>query len=152
MASFSFNGADTLSASFEDMANLTDSERMSVIMPGAKLLMERQRSKILTLFNRRTGALADSLDIQERSDENGAYAHIYLKGKHPRSGIGKRLKKGKSSGRYSGTNAEVGYILEYGSPRIAASHWMETANEESSDDVAAAQQEAWNDLIEKKGL
>lgn len=152
MASFSFNGADTLSASFENMAKLTDSERMSVIMPGAKLLMERQRSKILTLFNRRTGALADSLDIQERNDENGAYAHIYLKGKHPRSGIGKRLKKGKSSGRYSGTNAEVGYILEYGSPRIAASHWMETANEESSDDVAAAQQEAWNDLIEKKGL
>lgn len=152
MASFSFNGADTLSASFEEMANLTDEERMSVIMPGARLLLERQRAKILSLFKRRTGALADSLDIQERSDENGVYAHIYLKGKHPGSGRGKRLKKGKSAGKYSGTNAEVGYILEYGSPRIAASHWMETANEESADDVAAAQQESWNELLDKKGL
>lgn len=152
MASFSFNGMDELSAGFEKLAKLTDAEKMSVIMPSARLLLERQRAKILALFKRRTGALADSLDIQERSDDDGAYAHIYLKGKHPGSGRGKRLKKGKSAGKYSGTNAEIGYTLEYGSPRIAASHWMETTNEESADDVAAAQQKSWNDLLDKKGF
>lgn len=152
MASFTFNGMDELSAKFEDLAQLTDEDRMSVIMPGAKLLMERQRAKILSVFKRRTGTLADSLAIQERSDDNGAYAHIYLKGKHPGSSRGKRLKKGKSAGKYSGTNAEIGYILEYGSPRIAATHWMENTNEESADDLVAAQQAAWNDLLTKKGL
>lgn len=153
MANFSFNGMDELSVSFEQLSNLTDEDKMSVIMPAAKLLVERQRQKIQQLFQQRTGNLADSLTIQEKSDDDGVYAHIYLKGKHRGSGTGKRKRKdGRSNGRYSGTNAEVGYILEVGSPRIAARHWMETANEEASDEVLEVQQEAWNDLITKKGL
>ena len=152
MASFSFNGMDEISDGFTKLSQLTDEDKLSVIMPAAKLLVERQRAKILSLFNQWTGALAASLSIQERTDDEGVYAHIYLKGKHPGSRRGKRLKKGKSAGKYSGTNAEVGYILEYGSPRIAAAHWMETANEESADEVAAVQQESWNELMEKKGL
>ena len=153
MAKFSFNGMDEISASFEQLADLTDEDRMSVIMPAAKLLLKRQKNKILSLFTQRTGDLADSLTIQEKSDEDGAFAYIFLKGKHRGSGTGKRKRKdGRSNGKYSGTNAEVGYILEYGSPRISAFHWMENANEEAEDDVVAAQQAAWNDLITKKGL
>lgn len=152
MANFTFNGMDELSASFEQAAQLSDEERMSVIMPGAKVLLERQREKIRTLFHQWTGALADSLTIREKSDDDGAYANIFLKGKHPGSGTGKRRGKRRSNGRYSGTNAEVGYILEHGSPRIAATHWMENANEEAEEDVVAAQQEAWNELLTQKGL
>jgi hypothetical protein len=58
----------------------------------------------------------------------------------------------RPNGNYSGTNAEIGYILEYGSPRIAATHWMETTNEEAADEVIAVEESAWNDLITKKGL
>ena len=152
MAKFSFNGMDEISASFEDMAQLTDEERMSVIMPGAQVLVERQRGKIQSVFKQRTGALADSITIREKSDDYGAYANIFLKGKHPGSSTGKRRGKRRSNGKYSGTNAEVGYILEYGSPRIAATHWMENANEEAAAEVASAQQEAWNELMQKKGL
>ena len=152
MAKFSFNGMDELSASFEQLAQLSDEERMSVIMPGAQLLLERQREKIRSLFHQWTGALADSLTIREMSDDDGAYANIFLKGKHPGSGTGKRRGKRRSNGKYSGTNSEIGYILEHGSPRIAATHWMESANEDAADEVAAAQQEAWNELLTKKGL
>lgn len=153
MAKFSFNGMDELSASFEDMIQLSDEERMSVIMPGAEVVAEHQRGKIRSLFKQRTGALADSITIRQKSDDYGAYANIFLKGKHPGSGTGKRKRKdGRSNGKYSGTNAEVGYILEYGTPRIAATHWMETANEDAAAEVASAQQEAWNDLMKKKGL
>lgn len=153
MAKFSFNGMDEISASFEQLANLTDEDRMSVIMPAAKLLLERQREKILSLFAQHTGDLANSLTIQEKNDGDGAFAYIFLKGKHRGSGTGKRKRKdGRSNGKYSGTNAEVGYILEYGSPRIAATHWLENANEEAEDEVIAAQQEAWDDLLTKKGL
>jgi len=153
MAKFSFNGLDEISASFEQLSNINDEDKMSVIMPAAKLLVERQRQKIKQLFKQWTSDLADSLTIQEKSGEDGAYAHIYLKGKHRGSGTGKRKRKnGRSNGRYSGTNAEVGYILEVGSPRITARHWMESANEEAADEVVAVQQEAWNDLMEKKGL
>ena len=152
MAKFTFNGMDEISASFEQLASLTDEDRMSVIMPAAKLLVERQREKIRRLFVQHTGKLAESLTIQQKSDEDGAYAHIYLKGKHPGSGTGKRKGKRRSNGSYSGTNAEVGYILNYGSPRIPATHWLENANEEASEDVAAIQQEAWNEMLARKGL
>lgn len=152
MAKFSFNGMDELSASFEDMLRLSDEERMSVIMPGAEVAAERQCGKIRELFNQHTGALADSITIRQKSDDDGAYANIYLKGKHPGSSTGKRKGKRRSNGKYSGTNAEVGYALEYGTPRISATHWMENANEEAASEVTTAQQEAWNALMEKKGL
>lgn len=152
MAKFSFNGVDTLSASFEQLSRLSDADKMGILMPAAKLLVQRQREKIEQLFTKRTGDLADSLTIRQESGEDGAYAHIYLKGKHRGSSTGKRKGKRRSNGRYSGTNAEVGYILEFGSPRIAARHWMETANEEAADDVVAAEQAAWDDLVTQKGL
>ena len=153
MAKFSFNGANDIAASFEQMSKLTDEDKLSIIMPAAQLLLQRQKEKLEQLFTQRTGDLARALTIQEKTDDDGVYANIYLKGKHRGSGTGKRKRKdGRSNGKYSGSNAEVGYILEYGSPRIAPKHWMETANEESEADVIAAEQEAWDQLLTKKGL
>ena len=153
MAKFSFNGMDEISASFEQLANLTDEDKMSVIMPAANILLDRQRDKILSLFKQHTGDLADSLTIEERSSDDGVFAYIFPKGKHRGSSTGKRKRKnGRSNGKYSGTNAEVAYILEYGSPRISATHWLENANEEAEPEVVAAEQEAWNNLVSRKGL
>ena len=152
MAKFSFNGMDEISASFEQLSRLTDDDKMSVIMPGAQLLLQRQREKILSLFTQRTGDLADSLTIEKRSGDDGVFAYIFLKGKHRGSSTGKRRGKRRSNGKYSGTNEEIGYILNYGSPRISATHWLENANEEAEEAVIAAEQEAWNDLVTKKGL
>ena len=92
------------------------------------------------------------MTIEEKSDDDGVFAYIFPKGKHRGSSTGKRKGKRRSNGKYSGTNAEVAYILEYGSPRISATHWLENANEEAEGDVIAAQKEAWNDLLTKKGL
>ena len=153
MAKFSFNGMDEISASFEQLANLTDEDRLSVIMPAAQLLVERQKAKIVELFQQRTGDLKDSIKIKVKDDGDGSYAYISPEGKHRGSSTGKRKGKRRSNGKYSGTNAEVAYILEYGSPRISPPfHWLEKANEEAEDEVIASQQEAWNDLVSKKGL
>lgn len=152
MAKFSFNGMDEISASFEQLSRLTDDDKMSVIMPAAQLLLQRQKEKILSLFTQRTGDLANSLTIEKRSGEDGVFAYIFPKGKHRGSSTGKRRGKRRSNGKYSGTNAEVAYILEYGSPRISATHWLENANEEAEDEVVSAQQAAWDDLLTKKGL
>ena len=153
MAKFSFNGMDEIAASFEQLANLTDEDKMSVIMPAAKLLLQRQKEKILSLFTQRTGDLANSLTIEERSSDDGVFSYIFPKGKHRGSSTGKRKRKdGRSNGKYSGTNAEVAYILEYGSPRIAATHWLENANEEAEEEVISTQQAAWDNLLTEKGL
>lgn len=152
MAKFSFNGMDEISASFEQLANLTDEDRLSVIMPAARLLVQRQKEKIVQMFQQRTGDLEESIKIKVKDDGDGSYAYISPEGKHRGSGTGKRRGKRRSNGKYSGTNAEVAYILNYGSPRISATHWLENANEEAEEEVIAAQQEAWDNLVTKKGL
>lgn len=153
MAKFSFNGIDEISASFEQMENLTDEEKLSILRPAGDLLREKFIEKISSLFTQHTGDLVGSITIQKRTGDDGAYLHITPTGKHRGSGTGKRKRKnGRSNGSYSGTNAEVAYILEYGSPRIAARHWMEETCEEQADNVAEAQQQAWDELLTKKGL
>lgn len=152
MAKFTFNGMGEISADFETLAHLSDEEKLSIIRPAANLLLERQRDKLVTLFRQLTGSLAKSLSIEERVDDDGVSAYISPKGKHPGSSTGKRRGKRRSNGKYSGTNSEVAYVLEHGSPRIAATHWMENTNEEASDDVIAAQQAAWDGLLIKKGF
>ena len=82
MGKFRINGIDEISASFEQLTRLTDSDKMSIIMPAAKLLLERQVQKIQSLFNQRSGDLANSLTIEERSGDDGPYAYIFPKGKH----------------------------------------------------------------------
>ena len=152
MAGFSFNGLDEISASLEQLAKLTDEDKVSILMPSAQLLLQRQKEKISQIFQRRTGDLEASLTITQRDGDEGPSLYIYPKGKHRGSFTGKRKGKRRSNGKYSGTNAEVAYILEYGSPRIAATHWLENANEEAADEVAEAQQTAWDELVTKKGL
>ena len=153
MAKFSFNGVDGISASFEQLAKLTDDEKKSIIMPAAKLLLERQKEKILAVFTQRTGDLANSLVIEDKSDSDGVKAFIVPTGKHRGSGTGKRKRKdGRSNGKYSGTNAEVAFILNFGSPRIKATHWLDNANDEAEPDVLAAEEAAWDDLLKEKGF
>lgn len=152
MAKFSFNGVDSLEASFEQLAQLSSEEKLSILMPSAELLLERQKEKIRKLFKRRTGDLENSLKIEVKKSEDGPYILISPNGKHRGSFEGKRRGKRRSNGHYYATNAEIAAILEYGSPRIAATHWLENANEESEEDVIASQQEAFNELLEKKGL
>ena len=152
MAKFTFNGMDEISASFEQLAKISDEDKASVLMPAAGILKERQVNKIVQMFRQRTGDLAKSITIELKGAGEDFHAYIFPKGKHGRSSTGRRMKKGRSSGRYSGTNAEVAYILNYGSPRISATHWLEHANEEAESEVIAAEQDAWNSLLEQKGL
>lgn len=153
MAKFSFNGLDEISASFEQLADLSDQDRLGVIMAGANVLVTRQKEKIVQMFQQRTGKLADSIKIKIKDDGDGSYAYISPEGKHPGSGTGRRKRRnGRSNGKYSGTNAEVAYILNYGSPRISATHWLENANEEAEEEVMENMQAAWNDVLDTKGL
>lgn len=156
MAKFSFNGMDKISASFEQLAQITDEDKEPVLRAGANVFAEYQIEKIKAWFIQRSGDLADSITIQIEGAGEDFHAHIYPKGKHKGSSIGRRMKKEngrrRSSGNYSGTNAEVAYILNYGSPRIAATHWLEYANEEAEEEAMEDMEYAWDEVLEAKGL
>lgn len=152
MGKFYFNGLDEIAASVEQLAQLTDEEKLSLLTPAGEILVQRHKDKITELFKRRTGDLAASITMEAREAPESPKLVIFQKGKHRGSFTGKRKGKRRSNGKYSGTNAEVAYILNYGSPRIAPTHWLENANEEAAADMIAAQQEAWDELLTKKGL
>lgn len=159
MAGFKFDGIDYISAKFDELGQgFSEEEKLSVITPAAEMLKTAYTKTLELLFRVRTGTLSKSINIDYAASDEGASAFVAPKGKHPKSFTGKRMKKvtgtGKrrSSGKYSGTNMEIAYILEYGSPRISATHWMENANEEMEDELYAAQSQAWDDLLARKGL
>ena len=148
MATFKYNGVDALDLTFEKMANLSGDDLLRIIRPGAELLRERLIEKVRAIFTQRSGSLANSFKLKERVWEDGAGISVLPTGKHPKSSTGKR----RSNGSYQGTNAEVAFILEYGSPRIGATHFMENTAEESEQEVYNAMDAELTQILRERGL
>ena len=156
MAKFIFNGVDTLVADFEKLAVIDDETTYSILEAGAEVLKTVQQEVLrrMGLTNPVAPQLINSLSISRRI---GKIVTLTPKGKRKgKKKISKRMKKvdGKrqSSGSYQNTNAEIGYFLEYGTPRIKPRHWMEIANEEGGDACTEAIQEAWNKHLDDLNL
>lgn len=133
------DGLDRLSVSFLQLQQLSEDQIWDIIAPAAETLKSRMQDVISRLFTQHTGSLRESIQVQRKISKGGVvYALVGPdQGKHPKSTQGKRKRnaQGGGGGNYAGTNAEVGFILEYGSARIPAKHWMETACNEAEADL-----------------
>lgn len=163
MFSFHVDGLDRLEVSFLQLQALDDDQIWDIIAPAAELLKTRMQDVILRLFRQRSGSLHDSIEIRRNkhtgSQGGGVYATIGPdQKKHPGSSTGKRKsrhspsKSGGGGGHYAGTNAEVGWILEYGSARIPARHWMETACTEAEEEIYQTLEAGWDETVAAAGL
>lgn len=156
MMNLHIDGLDRLTVSYATLSQLSDDEIWGVIEPAAQTLKAKIQEVIARLFRQRTGSLHDSIEIRREIGDSGrVYAVVGPnQAKHPGTGKGKRKprKGGGGGGSYAGTNAEVGYILEYGSARIPAKHWMETACTETEEELAAQLEQGFNALCEAAGL
>lgn len=146
-------------------------DKLAVLRPGAELLLQRLRDFLEANTNDPNaeirGRLAESLKAVE-NDVTGSIivtprgVHHGKKARRKRSEGYRRAKTGQGRGRSSksphhgmtgGTAAvDVGYYLEYGTPRMAALHWMETVNEQSAEDVQASLEKAWDEYLTSLGL
>jgi len=64
-----------------------------------------------------------------------------------------RIRDRKSDPKRKGkTNAEVAFVLEYGSPRHNATHFMEECVEASTPEVIAAMEAEFSKLMDERGL
>lgn len=158
-SSLHIDGLDRLNVSFITLSMLTDDDVWGIIEPAAIMLRDKMQAVILRLFRQRTGSLYDSITIErlrEREARGGAiYARIGPNQKpHAKSTTGKRKPRaqGGGGGHYDGTNAEVGWILEYGSVRIPAKHWMETACDEAEGYLYQLMAERFDRTLEAAGL
>lgn len=174
MAKFScdfsaYSGADLdASASLSAFNGITADDLLSILRPAAERLAEFCRTAILRRFKRRTGSLADSFKLTEFGLDRGymdlseAGITVGPKGKHKGSSRAARSRAGSPNKKYakhnrkakktSISNAELGYLLEYGTPRIAATHWMESANEEIESEIQDVVESGFNEFLERKGL
>lgn len=158
MANFNINGMDALEIDLRDLAKMSDEERWSILEAGALPVKAKMQEVIDRMFGTDgTGDLRNSITVQQKTKDGSILARITPRGRHKSSGRGIRMKKRKDgtrakSGKYSGSNAEVGYYLEYGTPRIAPRHWMETADEESGEESKAAMEAAFDEILKSKGF
>lgn len=147
MAKFSTRGVDELTLSLEQLATTPEETQYSILEAGASALIPRWKETLQSM--KRTGQLIESVKAARKKDETPIVA-ITPKGKRKGAYTGQRKTHG--GGTYQGTNAEVAYVLEYGTPRMAATHWMETTNEEAGDEVVAAEAAVWDEYLKSLNL
>lgn len=147
MPKFKCNGLDELNLDLAQLALIPDDTKFAMLEAGAAVLTAKWKEVLQGM--KRTGQLFESIKAARKKGDTPIVS-ITPKGKRENAYTGQR--KTKSGGTYQGTNAEVAYILEFGTPRMAATHWMETANEEASDDVLAAEYSAYDDFVNNLNL
>lgn len=147
MAKFSTRGVDELTLSLEQLATTPEETQYSILEAGASALIPRWKETLQSM--KRTGQLIESVKAARKKGKTPIVA-ITPKGKRKGAYTGQRKTHG--GGTYQGTNAEVAYVLEYGTPRMAATHWMETTNEEAGDEVVAAEAAVWDDYLKSLNL
>ena len=156
MMNMRIDGLGRLEVSFLQLQALSEDQIWDIIAPAAEILKTRMQDVISRMFKEHTGSLRESIEIRRKVHKGGAvYALVGPNDKkHPKSTQGKRKPRaqGGGGGHFSGTNAEVGWILEYGSARIPAKHWMETAATEAEEELYSVLEEGWDAAITAAGL
>lgn len=156
MMNFHIDGLDRLSVSYASLSRISDDELWAIIEPAANTLKDKMQETISALFTQRSNSLHDSIEVKRKLSKGGAvYALVGPNDKkHPKSSTGKRRARaqGGKGGSYSGTNAEVGWILEYGSQRIDGFHWMEQSVTSTEEELLGILEAGFNAACEAVGL
>ena len=142
----------------------TVDDLLEVLRPAAMRLRDAYRDTIQRVFKQRTGSFAESIDFDD--DAVGKdYAFILVKpmGTHKGGKYTRKSRAGPAGRKYAKhnrkpstkalKNEELGYLLEYGTPRISPGyHWMENANEDVADEIQSIITDGYDKLLKKKGL
>jgi len=153
MARFYFDGVDGIEMSLSQLANMTEDEKRVILNRGAEVFKEKLAEVLDRLGLRDTGQLIEHISQKDKNRSGNPVAAVSSYGKRKKGYTGKRKdKRGRSKGSYSGTNTELLYLLEYGTPRMKAYHPIETAENEADEAVTAAMAEAWDEYLTSKNL
>ena len=155
MAEFKVSGLDRLTADLDAMGKMSEEDIRAILRPPAKLLTEAFRTALDSLFSKVTGALRSSIRVKWQHDEYGVViANIGPNDRDhpipPRKGTRKRkAQKGPS---YPIPNSTLAYMLEFGTQRIPAKHWMENTIRENEEEVYRLLAEGFDNYINSIGF
>ena len=141
---------------------ITTDDILECLRPAAMRLVEHYKAAIHRLFKRRTGSFEESIDFED--DTTGPYAFITVKpfGKHKGSLYARKSRAGPADRKFAKhnrkpakkelKNEELGYLLEVGTPRIPATHWMSNTNEDVAREIQDIIEAEYDKLLKRKGL
>ena len=142
---------------------LSVDDLLEVLRPAAMALRDKYKEKLRSLGLVLSGALTDSIDFEDNT-VGSDYASFTVKpfGRRKKGTFSRRSRSGPAGRKYAKhnrsvkaraiTNEELGYLLEVGTPRISATHWMELTNDESGDEIQQIIDDEFTKLLQKKGL
>jgi hypothetical protein len=126
---------------------LRQSEKAERLAPkmleaGAEVLIAEQKRQLRRVTGSGSGTLADSIgasEVKKTRSKLGHHINVYPQGNQPHGTptVGKKKKRGPVS------NAQVGFIIEYGTSDTPAKPWMSVAEEVSADAVNEAMRRVW---------
>ena len=161
-----YSPGTTMDATSPKGSVLNTEDLLNCIMPAANRLAECYKQTIRKLFKRRSGQLIDSIIVDDRyvfesSEGSDVFVVIKPDGRRKNSKTSRKSKAGPSNRKYAKhrrtfdtrlKNEDLAYFLEYGTPRIAATHWMENTNEEVATEIQDMIETNFTELLKKKGL
>ena len=129
----------------EEMSRLDDSAVTSILSAGAEVVRQAHVDTIGQMFDRHTARLIGSPTVHLKLGKRGErYALIYPKGEHHTY----RAKSGSGKA----TNADVGFVHEFGGHGNRAAGWMRNSNERCSGAMADAEEKAYDNWLKSKNL
>ena len=141
----------------------TVDDLLEVLRPAAMRLRDAYRDTVRRMFKQRTGSLAESIDFDDDTvGKNYAFILVKPMGTHKGGKYTRKSRAGPAGRKYAKhkrkpstkalKNEELAYLLESGTPRISATHWMESTNEKVMDDIQGIIEDEYDKLLKKKGL
>lgn len=155
MMNWHIDGLDRLSVSYASLSRISDDDLWAIIEPAANTLKDKMQMSLSGLVRTITGSLLASIEVKRKRSGGVVYALVGPNDKkHPKSSTGRRKPRaqGGGGGSYAGTNAEVGWILEYGSSRIPGRHWMELAVTSTEEELHEMLEAGFNAYCDAVGL
>lgn len=153
MARLYFDGTDALELSLKDIAAMSEDEKKTILQAGAEAAVTGLKNTLEKLGLHDTGQLINGVAYKFKKKDNEPYAVISSYGKRKKPYTGKRkITYGKTHGNYQGTNTELLYLIEFGTPRMKPRHPLEKAEEECADAVQEAMAAAFYEYLKSKNL
>lgn len=155
MARFETSGLDDLIERMEAL-DLTDSEVADeMLLAGAAEVPKAWEAAAEQHgIRRRSGQMLDSIGFPRKPKVIGGIKtiDIYPQGTRPNKTWKRKNKKGKAGKAMPVRNADVAFILHYGSSRVRATHFVDTADELAAEPVQAAMEQVFDKYLKEKGL
>lgn len=138
MARFRTDGLDDLMQEMMRMGEDTGPIADRILLAGAEVIRRCWKIAAESHGHRDTGDMIQSINYAKKPKTVKGLKTIDI------------YPQGKNKNKVR--NAEVAFILHYGSSKLPGSHWIDDADDMSAPEVESVASEIWNEELRKRGL